>query len=166
MKFLCDEMLARLGRWLRAAGHDTAIAAAGMPDGKLQEQATAEDRLLLTCDGHLAAHAPDAVEVLELPGDGLESQVAALNDLLAIDWLAAPFSRCVVDNEPLRPASEAERRAAPGRTQDLPGPFMACPACGRLYWPGSHHRRMRARLETWNQNSQHDRAERGKPTDG
>jgi uncharacterized protein with PIN domain len=28
---LCDEMLKGLGRWLRAAGYDTVIAAAGFP---------------------------------------------------------------------------------------------------------------------------------------
>ncbi|MGH6943501.1 MAG: Mut7-C RNAse domain-containing protein [Geminicoccaceae bacterium] len=26
---------------------------------------------------------------------------------------------------------------------------MACPVCRRVYWPGSHARRMKARLERW-----------------
>jgi uncharacterized protein with PIN domain len=29
------------------------------------------------------------------------------------------------------------------------GDARRCPACERIYWPGSHHRRMRARLEAW-----------------
>lgn len=29
------------------------------------------------------------------------------------------------------------------------GPVTACPDCGRIYWPGSHVRRMRARLDCW-----------------
>ena len=32
---MCDEMLLRLGRWLRAAGYDTAIAEGGMEDPAL-----------------------------------------------------------------------------------------------------------------------------------
>jgi hypothetical protein len=30
-RFLCDEMLHGLGRWLRAAGYDTVIAESGIP---------------------------------------------------------------------------------------------------------------------------------------
>jgi hypothetical protein len=32
MRFVCDEMLRGLGRWLCAAGYDTAIAEGGLPD--------------------------------------------------------------------------------------------------------------------------------------
>ena len=35
MRLLCDEMLARLGRWLRAAGYDTEIATGGASDRAL-----------------------------------------------------------------------------------------------------------------------------------
>jgi uncharacterized protein with PIN domain len=37
----------------------------------------------------------------------------------------------------------------PASARALPGPLQACPACGRLYWPGSHVRRMQARLEAF-----------------
>jgi uncharacterized protein with PIN domain len=149
VRLLCDEMLARLGRWLRAAGHDTAIAEPGSTDRHLRHLARTEGRLLLTCDAHLARNAGAGVDTVMLPGDDLAAQVAALNRRPDIDWLAAPFSRCVVDNAPLRASSGPERAMAPPRARDLAGPFMTCPACGRLYWPGSHHRRMLARLESW-----------------
>jgi uncharacterized protein len=29
----------------------------------------------------------------------------------------------------------------------IPGPVRRCPACGRLYWDGSHVRRMRTALD-------------------
>jgi hypothetical protein len=35
-RFLCDEMLRGLGRWLRAAGYDTVIAEVGFPTGRSQ----------------------------------------------------------------------------------------------------------------------------------
>ena len=31
----------------------------------------------------------------------------------------------------------------------LPRPFRTCPACGRLYWPGSHAQRVDRRFEGW-----------------
>ena len=34
----------------------------------------------------------------------------------------------------------------PASPQAKDGPFQACPACGRLYWPGSHVKRMKDRL--------------------
>lgn len=143
MRLLCDEMLAGLARWLRAAGHDTALAEPGTPDPALVAHAHAEQRLLLTRDRRLAA----AGSGILLP-EPLEAQAAMLAGL-GIDWQLAPFTRCLVDNVPLRPATERERAKLPGDTATLPGPFRTCPACGRNYWPGSHVRRMSARLECW-----------------
>lgn len=146
MRLLCDEMLAGLARWLRAAGHDTALAPPQASDRALVELARAERRLLLTRDRSLPERAPDLVLLLPEP---LEAQAAALSRLLGLDWLAAPFTRCLVDNTPLRPASAQALAALPAQTTSLPGPFRTCPACGRVYWPGSHVRRMAARLEHW-----------------
>src|SRR5438128_10712908 len=50
VRLYCDEMLARLGRWLRAAGYDTAIAAGGLPDAALIARCAAEARILVTRD--------------------------------------------------------------------------------------------------------------------
>jgi cobalamin biosynthesis Mg chelatase CobN len=43
VRLLCDEMLKGIGRWLRAAGYDTAIAASSTSDDDLLAQARAED---------------------------------------------------------------------------------------------------------------------------
>jgi uncharacterized protein with PIN domain len=52
-QFLCDEMLHGLGRWLRAAGYDTVIAAGGLSDRALPTCCAEEDRVLLTKIGTL-----------------------------------------------------------------------------------------------------------------
>ncbi len=147
--FLCDEMLQGLGRWLRAAGHDTAVAERGQADGDLLQWAGAEARLLLTCDRELAARAVPRVAVLALPAEGLDAGARQLSADLGLDWLYAPFTRCLLDNTVLRPASARERLSLPPKARGLDGPVTACPGCARLYWPGSHVRRMRARLEAW-----------------
>lgn len=149
MHLLCDEMLRRLGRWLRAAGHDTAIAAAGVSDADLIARALREARILLTRDRHLATVAPPGARVLLLRSDGLDEQAHALRDELGLDWMAAPFTRCMLDNAALRfaPPDSAER--VPESSRDMAGELRVCAACGRLYWPGGHVQRMKARLAGW-----------------
>ncbi|MCR5878647.1 Mut7-C RNAse domain-containing protein [Phenylobacterium sp. J367] len=144
MRFLCDEMLVRLARLLRAAGYDTYLAAGGEKDAALLHLAREEGRQLLTRDRRLAEAAqPDSVRIT---GFGPEQEARRLSEAVLIDWDFAPFTRCVMDNAPLRPASLDQIDRMPPRAQALAGPFRACPACGRLYWPGSHARRMADRF--------------------
>src|SRR6266576_33679 len=75
VRLLCDEMLARLGRWLRAAGYDTEIAAGGVPDRALVARCAGEGRVLLTRDRHLAEiAAARGVPVLRLSQSRIEAQ--------------------------------------------------------------------------------------------
>lgn len=148
--FLCDRMLVRLGRWLRAAGYDTAIVSDDHNDRDIVVRAHRENRLLLTCDRRLKRErAADDASVMVLDAAGTEAAVADLTRRLRLDWGLAPFTRCLEDNTPLRPATEDERATIPEKAGALSGPFNACPACGKLYWPGSHVRRMRRRLARW-----------------
>jgi uncharacterized protein len=148
-RFLCDEMLRRLGRWLRAAGYDTVIAEGGVADRALIARAAAEARVLLTRDRHLAALAQGRAQALYLKGGGLDADAGALRAALSLDWQKAPFTICLVDNTPLLPAPEAATGQVPERSRAAGGPLRICPLCGRLYWPGSHVRRMQARLAAW-----------------
>jgi uncharacterized protein with PIN domain len=142
-------MLQGLGRWLRAAGYDTATAGHGLPDGDLLRRAGAEGRVLLTCDRELAARADPDIAIVALASEGLDAGARELRARLGIDWLFAPFTRCLLDNGALRPATAEARLHVPSKARGLEGPVNSCPDCGRLYWPGSHVRRMRARLEAW-----------------
>jgi uncharacterized protein with PIN domain len=149
VRLLCDEMLKGIGRWLRAAGYDTAFAEDGASDARLLARARAEDRVLLTCDRRLAGRADRDPRVVILVSERLDEAAAALADRLGIDWLHAPFTRCLIDNAVLSSASERELARLPERTRWGVGPFRVCPDCGRVYWPGSHVRRMTARLAGW-----------------
>lgn len=142
MRFLCDEMLVRLARLLRAAGYDAAMAPAGTPDDELLRIAREENRLLLTRDKRLSEQ-PGALLV---GASSAVDEARRLSEVLAIDWSLAPFTRCVIDNSPLREASIEEIATMPASAQAKDGPFQACPSCGRLYWPGSHVKRMKDRL--------------------
>jgi len=140
-------MLRGLGRWLRAAGYDTAIAHGGASDGDVLARAARESRVLLTRDRQLAERA--TTPVVLLPSGGLQAEAAVLSAALGIDWMHAPLTRCLVDNTPLGTAGAAQLARVPQRARELGGPVRGCPTCGRVYWPGSHVRRMLRRLADW-----------------
>jgi uncharacterized protein len=147
VRFLCDEMLRRLGRWLRAAGYDTVIAEGGAADWVLVHRAAAEDRILLTRDRGLAAlNTTDSARIVLDIGNSLDGSARASRRSIGVDWELAPFTRCLLDNTPLEPLP-------PDRASQVPatavGPHWFCPVCCRAYWPGGHVRRMRERLSTW-----------------
>ena len=146
---MCDKMLLRLGRWLRAAGYDTAIGEGGTDDGALIASCAAESRVLLTRDRRLAARAEACIPVLRLVEDKIDDQARVLAATLGIDWQHAPFTRCVVDNAVLDPAPPETAADVPPRSREAEGPLLRCLSCGRLYWPGGRVRRMRERLSAW-----------------
>ena len=150
-RFLCDEMLTGLGRWLRIAGYDTAIAERGCRDRDLVEQALAEHRVLLTRDRRLVEirNANDRAIVLE--GDGIDACAAELARRLSLDWTFDPLSRCTLCNAPLELADLRLLDSLPVRIRALGSTVHVCPQCGQLYWDGSHVRRMRRQLQKFAQ---------------
>lgn len=142
-RLLCDEMLQRLCRWLRAAGYDTALTRIGASDREIMSRTVREDRLLLTRDREFLDRKQAPARVFYLESDDLDAQAAALRDQLGIDWLLRPFSRCLLCN--------AELADLPARLRPpaAPSPLRHCPGCDKRYWEGAHVRRMRARLAGW-----------------
>lgn len=146
MKLFCDEMVSGLGRWLRAAGYDTAIAEGGLADAAIIARCEAEGRILITRNRHLETRAQGRVPVVRLAEDGLDAQARVLRGALDIDWQHAPFRRCFVDNAPLDPAPPEMAAQVPRDSRAAGGPLRVCPSCGPLYWPGGHVRRMVGKL--------------------
>ena len=148
-KFLVDEMLQRLGRWLRAAGYDTIIAINATPDYYLLRQAIAEGRLLLTCDRKLMEHRRAPGHVILLSCGSLEESVQELTQQLHIEWQHKPFTRCLLCNSLLRDATPEQLQSTPASIHDRELPAFYCPKCNQVFWEGSHVKRMRQQLGTW-----------------
>jgi len=142
-------MLQRLGRWLRAAGYNTRIATQATADYYLLRQAIDEGRLLLTCDRKLLEHRRAAGHVILLSCGSLEQSIQDLTQQLQIDWLYKPFSRCLVCNTPLLTASPSQIQNAPASVRERALPAQYCPHCQRVFWEGSHVKRMRHQLDSW-----------------
>ena len=149
MKFLCDEMLQRLGNWLRAAGYDTLIESDGRSDYELLRHAIDEHRYLITRDQKLMEHRRAPGNVILLSCDNLEECVQSLSEQLAIDWHYHPFMRCTVCNTPLSIASAKQIETIPENSRKVTSEAFYCPTCDQVYWEGSHVKRMRTQLAQW-----------------
>ena len=149
--FLCDEMLQGLGRWLRAAGYDTLIANPGDKDKYLVQTAIDSQRYLLTRDKKMSEikHA-DSVVIL-LQSNSIPTCIQELTERLNINWLFAPFSRCLLCNNPLEKANERARKRAPESIKAQQSVFYYCVKCDKLYWEGGHVRRMKNKLAAYHQ---------------
>lgn len=143
-RFLLDVHLGALARRLRLVGVDTAYRN-DSDDDALVAEANAERRILLTRDrGLLRRRAPWLAAYVR--GDHPDEQLTDVVGRFAP--VLAPWSRCPACNGKLLPVPKEQisDRLPPGtrRTYDT---FEHCADCGRLYWAGAHHGRLRATVE-------------------
>ena len=150
-RFLCDEMLRKLAHWLRAAGYDTDLANEGDSDRSLLEKAVKEKRLFITRDQKLTEfrHAPGTVILLH--SNNMHSCAKELQKILAINWLIKPFSRCMLCNTPLTIAEPTFIEKVPMQSRASVKQLFYCRHCDKLYWEGSHVRRLRNMFSQWMQ---------------
>lgn len=153
MKFLCDQMLARVGRWLRAAGYDTLIVQDNISDKEIMTWAVRDNRFLLTRDRHFLEMSDDHDLVIWLAGNTLHECIEEMNKRLPIDWLLSPFSRCLICNTILIESPFEARKSIPEDILRKSNEFRYCPQCSKVYWYGSHTNRMLERLNEWKNGS-------------
>jgi uncharacterized protein with PIN domain len=144
-RFAADAMLGRLARWLRVLGFDTFYDAA-IADPDLVALAAREQRVLLTRDRHLLRELRPA-QALEVRRDDPLEQLQDVAAALDLQGPVAMFSRCLICNTPLEELDAAAVQALAAELEYAPPPRVRrCPRCDKLFWEGSHSRRMRAVL--------------------
>jgi len=148
-RFLCDEMLKRLAHWLRAAGYDTDIADESVDDRSLLEKAVKEKRLLITRDRKLAEFRQAADTVVVLHSNNMHDCAKELQTMLSINWFIKPFSRCMLCNTPLTLANPSSIEDVPTQSRASVEKLLYCRHCDKLYWEGSHVRRLRTMFTQW-----------------
>lgn len=143
LRFLSDAHLGGLARLLRLVGFDT-VFDPRLQDGQIEQRARDEGRIVLSRD----------LALLKRRGITHGCFVRALRprvqlrevvERLDLARSARPFTRCTVCNGLLAPA---ERHEVAGRlppaVAERHDRFARCGGCGRVYWEGSHWRRMQA----------------------
>jgi uncharacterized protein with PIN domain len=144
-RLFADAMLGRLARWLRIIGYDTEYDP-HIADETLVRRCWREGRILLTCDQRLAGEWTIPRALVLRSGDAL-TQLREVVDRLALDRDRPLFSRCPLCNALVQPVERtAVQDEVPERVWREQERFVRCPRCRRVYWEGSHTRRMRERL--------------------
>lgn len=149
MKFLCDEMLQRLGRWLRTAGYDTEIISDGRDDFDILKLTRKKDRVLLTCDRALTEYRGAEKNVVLLETGSLDELAKQVSQKCQVNWQFHPFTRCLTCNTVLKAADDIQRKTIPDDVKQDFGDVFYCPSCNKVYWDGGHVQRMRTQLEKW-----------------
>jgi hypothetical protein len=142
-RFLADAHLGGLARLLRLAGFDT-LYQNGLADAQIESRAGEEGRIVLTRDRELLKRRGIThgcfVRALR-PREQLHEVIERLDLARSL----RPFSRCLACNALLAPVDKAVvLDRLPPNVRQCHDRFTACSGCGRVYWEGSHWRRMRA----------------------
>jgi len=145
-RFVADAHLGGLARLLRMAGFDT-LYDNHYGDDEIVAIAADEDRVVLTRDRELLKRRA-VVHGCYLHAIKPAEQFRELFDRLELAASARPFSLCLHCNLALRAVDKATvLDALPPSVRELHDEFNTCDACRRVFWKGSHHKRMCALLD-------------------
>jgi uncharacterized protein with PIN domain len=145
-KFVLDVHLGRLAGYLRMLGFDAAYSN-HMSDPELVRISCEEKRILLTRDRGVLKHSA-VTHGYWLRETDSHRQTAEIVRRFDLARSLRPLTRCMVCNEPLKTASKAEvRERVPQGPLEWCDEFRECAGCGRVYWHGSHSRRMQRWIE-------------------
>lgn len=149
MRFLLDEMLSRLGRWLCAAGYDAEIVAKGVSDDHILEWAKRDHRILISRDKHFLEKDTEGIILIYLESNQLIDCVQELTRKLPINWTYKPFSRCTLCNSQLIKVEKEGAVQVPPDVLETCTQLWKCQQCQKFYWEGSHTERMLSTLRQW-----------------
>ena len=147
MRFIADVNLGKLARHLRLLGFDT-LADGQWHDPELVEIAVTESRMLLTKDRLLLKRAAVIHGYLVRAAEPTEQLVEVARRFDLSDDMQ-PFTRCMECNGVVRSVAKASiDHLLEPLTRRYFDEFRQCPDCERVYWKGSHHRRLETIVET------------------
>lgn len=146
MKFIADAMLGRLAKWLRILGFDV-LYYPDIEDKEVLRIARQQERTILTRDTQLSK-SKGLPGVIFINKDDVFDQLGQIGTLLDLRN-AGLCGRCAICNGLLVDVSQKEevRDIVPEFIYIGSAGFKRCQNCGKVYWEGSHHRRIMERVE-------------------
>ncbi len=125
-KFSCDKMLYDIVKWLRFLGYDTEYKRYIRRD---------KSRIYITSNTHLK-------DVFLLEHGSLPNKLLKIDKAFNIVKKTKLFSKCSICNEDLVIADENDIKYLNKYIKDSFSEFKKCTECGRIYWKGSHYKKM------------------------
>jgi uncharacterized protein with PIN domain len=147
MKYVCDQMLGTLAKWLRFLGFDTFFAIDTLKDEELLCIAQEQKRILITRDKQLVIRArKKKIPVIAISTENLDEQIILiLKDKFLDDEVI--LSRCSLCNSVL---DDIDKKDVVGKVPEkifkFHDTFWFCPVCQKIYWMGSHYLEMRKKI--------------------
>lgn len=149
IKFVVDNNVGKLARWLRMMGYDSLLFREE-DDGKMINIALAEDRVILTKDTQIMRRrviTKGRLKAIFIGSDDTKAQLRQVAENLNLDYEFRPFSICLECNQPLLARSKEEVKSlVPPFVFQTQEQYMECLNCHRIYWRGTHWRAMNKAL--------------------
>lgn len=147
LRFALDVHLGRLAAYLRMAGFDV-LYRNDTGDAELERLSADENRVLLTRDRRLLMRS-GVTRGYYLRSTDPARQFSEVLRRFDLAGSMAPFTRCLRCNAILETVTkETILDRLPERAASLHDEFRQCPSCRRVYWQGSHYRRMRRLIDS------------------
>ncbi len=130
-------MLGRLAKWMRLLGFDTTYFR--NTNGKtIIYHSRKEGRTILSRSKILSEKYDDLVLI---ESETLIDQLKQITNIVKINL---PFSRCPVCNtETEKVEKEEVKNVVPDYVFEIHNDFKKCPACGRVFWKGTHYKEIK-----------------------
>ena len=140
-RFIADVHLGTLARNLRLLGFDTAWER-DLDDTTIIDRAVRERRIILTRDKGILKNG-NVTHGYWLRSTDPDEQLEEIVRALDLAGSIAPFVRCMECNGELDDLARSEAaRSVPLQVFLVYRDFKRCRRCGRVYWRGSHFRRL------------------------
>ena len=150
IKFIADNNVGKLARWLRLIGYDTLLFGQ-KDDDQMIKVALSEDRVILTKDAQFMKRrlvTNGTLRTIHIEQDSPRLQVQEIVKTLRLDYHFKPFSLCLECNRVLVARDKEQvKNLVPHRVFDTQTQYSECPACHRIYWPGTHWEAMGKELQ-------------------
>jgi hypothetical protein len=141
-KFILDVHLGRLSKYLRLCGFD-ALFANDLNDREIINISLSEQRIILTRDRGLlkTSRVTHGSWIRSSkPGEQLKEVIKRFDLMKVLN----PFTRCLECNGILEDvAMEKVADILLPKTRDFYKEFKKCKSCERVYWEGSHYKKMK-----------------------
>jgi uncharacterized protein with PIN domain len=146
MAFIADAHLGKLAAYLRMIGFDT-VYRNDLHDEEIIERSRREKRVILTRDLAILKNGKVSRGYFIRSRDPLKQCREVLEKFSLKDRIR-PFSRCMECNAHLH---SVEKDKIAGRIPELTNryftEFYQCRECGRIYWKGSHYKKMQTMID-------------------